>query len=356
MAGGSGGQNDIVWPGYVAAMASLLLSLLLVCAVLVMTIGQIGTLSEGYQQAMARTGFGTGQDISRLAKLAGLDDSAASSAASDTSSRRFVSASADIPPDFIARFHSTRFGRNAQAGESTDGSSKRPLVLDLAKGHFDPDAARQAAALAAQDRQLLAQVDLSRVDIQKIRFNHLDFSGVALHKSLTPAQMARIDFKGVDFGNLTPERVQKIKPLLAKEAIRYQLALHKSAGKTVTAPPPPVPAPPVLATPPPSPPAVPLEHFSLTFVDETWDLQRTQKTQFSAWADILKTAREPVRLWAEVPAQDDLLKRSAYARLQLVRSWLLDAGLPADRLRLALQSTGAAPMRELTVHIELQKR
>jgi hypothetical protein len=351
MSGGSHGQNDIVWPGYVAAMASLLLSLLLVCAVLVMTIGQIGSLSEGYQQSMMKIGFGSGMDVSRLAKLAGLDDHPGPGAASDAQKAHPVAANFNAAQQLSAQFHSTRFGRKS-LGEAAAGKFDMPLALDLLNATFDPEAARQAAALAAQDINLLTQVDLSRADVRKIRFKSLDFAGVSFHKDLTPTQMLGIDFSGVDFGKLTPDRVQKIKPMLAKEAIRYQMnALKYGIKPQVLAA---APVLPVLQA-KPSPPLPAQDHFTLAFVDEAWDLQRSQKSQFQAWTDTLKTAREPIRVWAEVPAQDDYLKRSAYTRLQLVRTWLLESGIPADRLRVALQSTTAGPSRDLTVHIELLK-
>jgi hypothetical protein len=336
-------------------MASLLLSMLLVCAVLIMTIGQIGSISESYQQAIARIGFGAGQDIARLVQIAGMTEGPAGHgiAAEDMGSSSPAIESTQL---LTAQFHSARFGRKSGAAAAdASGNSYTPLALDFGKGNFDRDAARQAAALAAQDKQLLAQVDLSKVDIRKIKFNNLDFSGVTFHRSLTPQQMAKIDFSGVDFGNLTPDRVKKIKPLLAKEAVLYQLELQKARPKALPTPVP-IPAPALPApVPVPSAPAL-VYHYRIVFTEETTDLNRAQKQLFLSWAENIKASSDPVRVWTEVPSGDDFLQSGAFARLALLRTWLIDAGVPAERVRIALQNSGNAPLRELTVHIELQKR
>jgi hypothetical protein len=346
MAGGSSGQNDIVWPGYVAAMASLLLSLLLVCAVLVMTIGQIGGISDKYQQTLAKIGLGSMQDIARLAKLAGISEDAATIKVDPAIELDAASGAPLAASGLAAKFHSTRFGRKPSSQDGADGV----LPLDLNNGLFDREAAMQAAALAAQDRQLLAQVDLSKIDIRKIRFKNLDFSGVSLYKGLTPEQMAKVDFSEVNFGQLSQSLIHKVKPLLAKEAIRYQLELLRVGRKA------PPPAPVVVAPPPPAAPVPPPEHLRLVFSDETWEIGRTQKQQFQIWLKTLKPSTDPILLWAEIPGNDDHLQRSVFARLQLVKSWLVDAGLPAERLRIALRNTATAPLRDMTFHIELQKR
>lgn len=347
MAGGSSGQNDIVWPGYVAAMASLLLSLLLVCAVLVMTIGQIGGISDKYQQTLAKIGLGSMQDIARLAKLAGISEDVAAIKV-DPAIELDDPKGAPLPASSLAaKFHSTRFGRKPSSQDGADGV----LPLDLHNGLFDREAALQAAALAAQDRQLLTQVDLSKIDIQKIRFKNLDFSGVSLYKGLTPAQMAKVDFSEVNFGQLSQSLINKLKPLLAKEAIRYQLELLR-VGRKAPPPTPVVVAPPSAA---PAPAPAP-EHLKLVFTDEAWEMGRAQKQQFQAWFKTLKPTADPILLWAEIPGNDDNLQRSVFARLQLVKSWLVDTGVPAERLRVALRNTATAPMRDLTFHIELQKR
>jgi hypothetical protein len=49
-------QTDKLWPGYVAAVASLLLGLLLVAAVLAVSITQIGTVHESFYQAVNNLG------------------------------------------------------------------------------------------------------------------------------------------------------------------------------------------------------------------------------------------------------------------------------------------------------------
>lgn len=358
----------MLWPGYVASMASLLLSLLLLLSVLIMTIVNIGNISESYLQAIARIGFGSGQDIGSLAQLSGIADNAPGKATPAKEIDASPPPRLDSTQILSAQFHSARFGRRSSASTpDAAGSSDQPLVLDLGTANFDREAAKQAAALAAQDQQLLTQVDLSKVDIRKIKFNNLDFSGVTLHRGLTPQQMSKVDFSGVDFAGLSPDRVKKIKPFLAKEAIIYQLELLKTRPKVIAkpkpdqAPAPVAPIPPIpttvpAVTVPAQPPALTADHYRIVFTEETTELNRTQKQQFLTWTDSIKATGEQVRIWTEVPAGDDFLQRSALARLQMLRTWLIDAGVTADRVRIALQNAGTAPIRDLTLHIELQKR
>ena len=101
---------------------------------------------------------------------------------------------------------------------------------------------------------------------------------------------------------------------------------------------------------------MPPDHYRIAFTEEATELNRTQKQLFLSWVESIKASSDPVRVWAEVPPGDDFLQRSAFARLQLLRTWLIDAGVSSQRVRIALQNGGTAPLRELTVHLELQKR
>ena len=64
MAASSSELTDGIWPGYVAAMASLLLSLVLVLAVLAVTISQIGTITETVQAMDVARAAGWGMVVS----------------------------------------------------------------------------------------------------------------------------------------------------------------------------------------------------------------------------------------------------------------------------------------------------
>lgn len=369
MAGASGDQNDIVWPGYVAAMASLLLSLLLVCAVLVMTIGQIGSIIESYEQAIAKMGMDN-QDIDRLAQLAGISDEQPDKS-EETEEKKVTEATA------TKRVESPQFTKNQFADES---KNNEPLAkrggsaeskLDLENGLFNLDAAKKAAALAASDRALLAQIDLSNVDVRKIRFKGLDFSDVQLHKGLTPVEMKKIDFKEVDFGKLTQARIEKLKPILAKEAIRFEIKRMAAAKLTarVAAPVSPraklpeakvpesvAPASPPPPAPKPAPIGAQPETYKVVFTDETVELGKVQKQTLLQWVERLKQMDLPVRIWAEIPAGNDALQRSAYSRLVLLRGWVIEGGLPANLVQVNLESVPGNFSGNLTFHMAPVRR
>lgn len=369
MAGASGDQNDIVWPGYVAAMASLLLSLLLVCAVLVMTIGQIGSIIESYEQSIAKMGM-DGKDIERLAQLAGISDEQPEKN-NEAEEKKSTESPEPVPaesPEFTKNQFAEDAKNNEPLAKKDDGLE---IKLDLENGLFNLDAAKQAAALAASDRALLAQIDLSKVDVRKIRFKGLDFSGVQLNKALTAQEMKKIDFKDVDFGKLSQERINKLKPILAKEAVRFEIkrmaAVKQAAVQT---PPPPrvkpvepkaaEPAPPASPPPPPAPKPAPIvaqpETYKVVFSDETVELGKVQKQTLLQWVERLKQMDAPVRIWAEIPAGNDALQRSAYTRLVLLRGWVIEGGIPANMVQVNLESVPGNFSGNLTFHMAPVRR
>ena len=352
MAGLSNKQNDVVWPGYVAAMASLLLSLLMVCAILVVTIGQIGTLSDGFMVAISESGFSSASQLERQLKQAGFSEerlsemSRSPSAGSATSFE--VNPATELDPNGIIR-------------KGAAFKFARPIALNLQEGWFDPQAAQRAAQLASQDRELLAQIDLSRVDLRKIRFSGIDLRGVKFNRALTPKDMQGIDFSKVDFGRLRPDLIEKLKPIIAQEAMRYQLALLKSGGKVSTAN-----LPISVLAPPPSPvvtaaqakldePIESRDHFLVTFVDEAAEPSAQQRQQVAQIFTELRNRNVPVRIWAEIPPDNEYLQRLAYARLITLRSWALQAGFDASRLAVKLERAPAtAVVREISFHVVVQ--
>ena len=130
MAASSSELTDGIWPGYVAAMASLLLSLVLVLAVLAVTISQIGTITEGYNEAIRKSGFGSKEQVDRLAKVAGIGDGTGDGTGTGTGTGN-AKASAGMP--------------SAQKGAPSLITAKPDrFILDMGRANFDRDAARRA--------------------------------------------------------------------------------------------------------------------------------------------------------------------------------------------------------------------
>lgn len=354
-------DTDTVWPGYVAAMACLLLGLLLVAAVLVVTTGQIGQLSESYQRAMLAIGFESGTQVERLARAAGLPDGAARAEASEPSGPSHAPGQARVD---ASQSRSLSGGRR-------DGQTdkKNPAPLDLANANFDREAARRAAQLASRDRALLAQIDLSKVDVRKIRFAGIDISKIDLSKQIAPTDLKKMDFSALQFGQISQSRVDVLKPFMAKEGIRYQLALQKQAIA-----PPPQPRQPTLAPQQPKQPnlappadvkAVPTseptpviaapksQDIRLLFIEDALEPLPEQKQAIVKSLAAFNRPDSQWRLWVQVPTEDVYLKRIAYSRLMAVRAMALEAGFSPSRVSVAIESAPLAglSLRDMSIHM-----
>lgn len=341
----SNAQTDIVWPGYVAAMASLLLSLLLVAAVLVVTISQIGSVSESYQQAIANIGFKSTQEVESMARIAGISE--------DSSGRD--SEGGGINPD-----------QSGQLGKVSASSKDKQPVLDFANANFDRDSARQAAMLTTDDKALLAQIDLSKVDVSKIKFTNIDISKIDLSKNISAEDFKKIDFSAVNFGTVIQGRIEALKPFIAKEGIRYQMALQKrifeakrqdkaAEVKPLAA----VPAPaPVLAPAPAAVvgPAVTGDRSNalrINYLEDAIDALPAQKQSIVQSLSALNRQDNKLRVWVNLPSDDVYLKRIAYSRLMAVRAMAIEAGFLPGRVSVSIETVaGLAPLvSEMTFHV-----
>ena len=362
MSGPSNAQTDIVWPGYVAAMASLLLSLLLVAAVLVVTISQIGSVSESYQQAIANIGFKSRQDVDRVARLAGIsEDSDAQEPELDQDGRL-----AKVGPESGA----VAAGKKVNSRVIVDGnqknvteSSKDALpVLDLSRAVFDPVAAREAAKLAANDKALLAQIDLSKVDVSKIKFKGIDISKIDLSRQISPADMRKIDFSQANLSTLDPARMALLKPFIAKEAIRYQLQLQRQKVAPVTLPKVVAISPPVALVPPPKPktdsPVPQPERLQINYIEEAMEPLPAQKQQILQALAALQRQSAPIRIWTQLPNEDIYLKRTAYSRLIAMRALAVEAGFASSLVQVDIVTVPgmAVPQRDMAIFIAEQKK
>jgi hypothetical protein len=366
MSGPSNAQTDIVWPGYVAAMASLLLSLLLVAAVLVVTISQIGSVSESYQQAIANIGFKSTQQVESMARVAGIfegtsdRDSEGSEINPDQSGQLGkVNASSKVKMD------PSKARVISEESKGAAGQDKKP-ILDFANANFDRDSARQAAMLTANDKALLAQIDLSKVDVSKIKFTNIDISKIDLSKNISAEDFKKIDFSAVNFGTVIQGRIEALKPFIAKEGIRYQMALQKrqfeakrqdkvAEVKPLVAAPAPAP---VLAPAPAAvvAPAVTGDRSNalrINYLEDAIDALPAQKQSIVQSLSALNRQDNKLRVWVNLPSDDVYLKRIAYSRLMAVRAMAIEAGFPPGRVSVSIETVaGLAPLvREMTFHV-----
>lgn len=309
----SNAQTDIVWPGYVAAIASLLLSLLLVLAVLVVTISQIGSVAESYEKAIANAGFQSIEDLEKAAKLAGISESR-------------------TPP--------------VNTSLNSSNLQEIPSPLDLERANFDPQAAREAARLAAEDAALLAQIDLSKVDITKVKFAGLDVSKIDLFNRISSDDLQKIDFSQINWGALESVRVGVLKPFVAKEAIRYQLQRKKLLpnGATKTAMP---------DTSKRAGTPRPTEDLQITFIEDATGPSAGQKRPLLQAFEALQRKNTSLSMKIELPNEDIYLKRMAYARLLALHALATEAGFLASNIQLSINTaSGAAiPLRNMTIYV-----
>lgn len=364
MASSTNAQTDIVWPGYVAAMASLLLSLLLVAAVLVVTISQIGNVNELYEEQIAKIGFSSREEVDRLANLAGISGKTTEG---DTSLNKDGLPSATQPaqnaPGQTGISPASREG--LLGAKPTVEIDKLKKALDLNLANFDPKAAKDLARLVASDVNLLQQIDLSKVDVRKIKFTGLDLTKIDLSRNIAAQDLKKIDFSQVDFGQLTPQRIEILKPFIAKEGIRYRLLEQQQEKQRIKPvkepPPPPAPAPVALPSPPPEKPKPePLlpEKLQIKYIEEAKDPSPEQKKKIVQAMEVMYRQYGAIRIWTPLPNDDIYLKRTAFSRLTALRAMALEAGFTSSRVQIAIDVVpgSSMPQRDMTLFVaELKK-
>ena len=329
MAASSSELTDGIWPGYVAAMASLLLSLVLVLAVLAVTISQIGTITEGYNEAIRKSGFGSKEQVDRLAKVAGIGDGTGDGTGTGTGNAK---ASAGMP--------------SAQKGAPSLITAKPDrFILDMGRANFDRDAARRAAEWVGRDKNLLRQIDLSKVDLSKLNYSKLDISKIDLSKNLTADELKKIDFSKVNLGHLTAKRIEALKPFIAKEGIRYQMLLQ-GTQKPITAnndkPPPPPPKP---------------EKLFIRFIEESTEPLPQQRQQIIQALSQMARDAKAVRIWTRLPSNDLYTRRTAFSRLTAMQVLAVEAGFGNTAIQLDMEAVPGKPVpqREMTVYVEAKQ-
>ena len=279
-------QSESIWQGYVAAIASLLIGLLLLVSLFAMAIGLIGGLHETYRKAVQSAGFEDVKEVSQyIEKLLSLNDN------------------------------------NKTLLEPNDNSS------------FDVKAALDAYRLSpiTEQEKILAQIaklKLDRIDLSAIHLETRD-----LDKPLTQQELEKINFDAINWQDFTPEQINSLKPLMAQSALR---AWRNDRAK----PPPPIRqgSQSTVATSGDIPGVL-----RLVFVEESTHLTPIQAQQLVAWAkewrkrgsQILVTA-----VWAG--SEDRLVGRNILARMNTLRDNLLQAGIQATDIDLQLDRQPSA--------------
>ena len=343
---GSSTLSENVWPGYVAAMASLLLSLLLVVAVLVITTGQVGMIQDDYVKATRQLGYSSYADVLSVAKSLGVDVDALLQEKTD------VSAPSKIDPD-----HSLVGKGGTSADFVKEVGLPSPLqarkLLDFSRFTYDHRMAKLAAErLSRADAALLQSVDLSSVDLSKIRLS--PFAGTLnLAPGVTPQMLAQIDFSQVNFGQASPQLQDRAKPFLAQRALeimleKKRLPAEKPSVKEVPSPPP--------------APVRPLPELSnqgepallLDFVD------RVQVPDEKTLGDIRERLRlmrknaASLLIWVQDQADPDAASvRSANLQMLRIRSLALEAGWSSEAVKVRYSKNTVKANHQEGFHIHI---
>lgn len=359
MSGPSNAQTDVVWPGYVAAMASLLLSLLLVAAVLVVTISQIGSVSESYQQAIANIGFKNKEEVDRVARLAGISDTVEDQVSDAEDQQRLIKEANNTSRKKI---DSRLLAENKPESVSRSQGAEQSR-LDLIRAVFDREAARQAADFVSQDKALLAQIDLSGVDISKVKFKGIDIKSIDLSRQISASDLRKIDFSQINLTALDTSRLNTLKPFIAKEAIRYQLQIKTQAPKSVVPLSPLIESPEVIELPKPKPQidslAVHSNKLQINFIEDAIEPLAVQKQQIVQELEALRRQATSIRIWTTVPSEDIYLKRTAYSRLIVLRVLATEAGFASSSVQLDIVSAPSSTItakRDMTILIAEHKK
>ncbi|MCX8521598.1 MAG: hypothetical protein ORN28_08700 [Rhodoferax sp.] len=286
-------QSESIWQGYVAAIASLLIGLLLLVSLFAMAIGLIGGLHETYRKAVLAAGFKDANDVSDY--LQELKTANAQSAASDQPN--------DTQVDLKVALETYR---------STSGSEKKRLLSQL------------------------SDLKLERVKLDALNLDKRDPT-----KPLSPSELAKINFDAINWGQLTKEEIDFLKPLIAQSAFNtwktnQEMAKNSTPAKN---------APPKTTTPKIIPPAAVTEstgdipkQLRLLFLEESTHITPMQNLQLVTWAKEWRRRGSNIEVssvWTGTG--DPLMGRSIYLRMASLRENLVQAGIEASAITVNLE-------------------
>lgn len=212
-------DSTSVWPGYVAAVASLLLSLLLLAGVLVVAISQVGRLVGSYNRQLLAEII---EDERRAEAIDELGKKGQALAVVTAQAQAKVQAAAAQEPE--------RARQRAQEAE-------RQQALELAK-ELALQLAQEQARVRAQDEALSAQLSKKSSELAAAQAELARLELLARQASVAPSgrgadKIFRFAF-GAGAQGLEPEVIKGLRAALSREELGQRRWLIEAGAKGVS--------------------------------------------------------------------------------------------------------------------------
>jgi hypothetical protein len=288
-------QSRIIWQGYAAAIASLLIGLLLLVSLFAMATGLIGGLHETYVQKVKQAGFQNVDDIGVFAKKYDLDSRVASGTKSSES---------------LSGFEPVR---------------GQPAIHD-AQRSFDEQSARSAYAEALRQPvtpQFLLHLDQVRLD--QINLDPIDPKRHDPRQALTDLDIQKIDIgpAGLNgLNGLNRDQLHRVKPLVIQMALRQWHQNNNKPGQNNNVSPSDISRLNVMAS--DDTPGL----LRLIFTQDSNQIPDEHKSRLKTWINTWRDKNSRIQLSAAWTGSGDaLIGRSIYSRLVSVRDEFIQSGL-----------------------------
>ncbi|MCX8517800.1 MAG: hypothetical protein ORN29_07020 [Rhodoferax sp.] len=272
-------QSESIWQGYVAAIASLLIGLLLLVSLFAMAIGLFGGLHESYRKAVQEAGFKDANDV---------NDYFQDLKPSNTNSK-----GTDLPND----------------------------------GKVDVKAALDTYRNTSSSEQKRLQAQLAELKLERIKLDALNLDKRDPGKPLSALELAKINFDAIDWGQLSAEEINLLKPFVAQFALNTWKTNQEKARKPATKDVPNA----VAST------GDIAKLLRLVFLEESTQITPNQTQQLVAWAKEWRRRGSSIQitsLWSGTG--DPLVGRSIYLRMANLRETLVQAGIEGSAIAVNL--------------------
>jgi hypothetical protein len=315
-------QSRIVWQGYAAAIASLLISLLLLVSLFAMATGLIGGLHETYIQKVKQAGFENVEDIDAFAKKFDLNNQLAGGKKSAGSSSGFE-----------------------------QGNGQKTINDELRT--FDEASARSAYAEALRQPVTpqfivhLDQVKLDQVDLAPIQ--------PQLHnpqQPLSSKEIQKVDISNIGLSELSSEQLHRIKPLVVQMALRQWHQNNNKPNQKVNLSPSDLNRLNAIAA------ADPPGLLRLVFAQDSNQIPDEQKSRLKNWINAWRDKNSRIQISAAWTGSGDaLVGRSIYTRLVSVRDEFVKSGMEPSAITINIdRKPSADEPYEVQVLVREQKK
>ena len=278
-------QSESIWQGYVAAIASLLIGLLLLVSLFAMAIGLIGGLQESYRKTVQAAGFKDANavnDFFRDLKTPGTDSQAA-----------------DLPND------------------------------GKVDGKVDVKAALEIYSNTPGSEQKRLQAQLAELKLDRIKLDALNLDKRDPGKPLSASELAKINFDAINWGQLSTEEINLLKPFVAQ----FALNTWKTNQEKVKTPPPKKEIPPAATATDDM-----AKLLRLVFLEESTQITPNQAQQLVAWAKEWRRRGSTIQITSVWPGTSDpLVGRTIYLRMANLRETLVQAGIEGSAIAVNLE-------------------